>query len=58
MLYIINQNKLPYIREYSTLSNNLRILILAEEILKNDKNGFNWRFIYKKLILHNEWFQN
>ena len=33
--------KLPYIREYSAPSNNLRTLILGEEILKNNKNGFN-----------------
>ena len=32
---------LPYIREYSAPSNNPRTLILGEEILKNNKNGFN-----------------
>ena len=45
-------------REYSVPSNNLHTIILGDEILKNNKNGFNQRFIYKKLILHNEWLQN
>ena len=32
---------LPYIREYSAPSNNPCTLILGEEILKINKNGFN-----------------
>ena len=32
--------RIPYIREYSMPSNNLHTLILGEEILKNNKNGF------------------
>ena len=31
----------PHIREYSMPSNNPHTLILGEEILKNNKNGFN-----------------
>ena len=52
-----DEMKLPYIRKYSAPSNNLHSLILGEEILKNNKNGYNYCFIYKKLILHNEWLQ-
>ena len=32
---------IPYIREYSAPSNNPCTLILREEILKINKNGFN-----------------
>ena len=47
-----------YTCEYSAPSNNPRTLILGEEIIKNNENGFNLSFIYKKLSLHNNWLEN
>ena len=32
---------IPYIHEYSTPSNNPSTLILGQEILENNKNGFD-----------------